>query len=98
MTWEVGDLALCVDAGVIQVNGSAADADNLLHEGQVYRVKGVVVRDGVWRNAPALRLTEIPHHRGFAQVRFRKIKPDSHEGEIEDWQLLLDSMKRKVGA
>lgn len=94
--WEVGDLALCVDATTKRL-----DAPCPLVEGRVYTVTGMeraicpVFGDGL-----GLFLAEIecPTQNGFLALRFRKVQPDAHEGHADDWQALFEQHKRKVSA
>lgn len=94
--WEVGDLAVCVNAGPLFIRGHTAyggyGREGLLSEGRVYRVTGIFA----WPHAPflgdaCLRLEGLNFY-GFCLPRFRKIRPDEQSGERTDWELLLDSV------
>lgn len=94
--WQVGDLAVCVNAG---------SAGSALEDGRIYTVSGIFSQSGPsWLRSHApygLYLAEAvaPSSSGsFDPERFRKIRPDEHEGNAEDWQLLRETHKRKVSA
>ena len=99
--WKVGDLAVCVDA---RQNPGVRTTGDKLQEGSIYRVSGIgreSARHSLYGADSGLFLEGMRSGSlsgGYAASRFRKIRPDEHEGEREDWQLLLDSMKRKVRA
>lgn len=89
MSWQAGDLALCVDDRPNPYWGAVP-----LKNGGVYRVRAVT---GVYYNrlaaadCPALLLegveSDVP--RGFGANRFRKIKPDEHEACEPEFVTLL---------
>lgn len=86
--WNIGDLAVCVDAGRLH---GAVPAYPLV-EGRTYRVTGLSLSAVTHRQL--LVLSECPP--GAYADRFRKIRPDEHEGSAEDWQLIIETTKRKV--
>lgn len=90
-TWEVGDKALCVASG----DHSRA--------GVIYTVIAVTEpgETDPWGflnfiGETILEMAELPNGVGVgcSADRFRKLRPDRHEGEREDWELLLGSVKR----
>ena len=97
VTWEAGDLAVCVDA---RPNPRIRQSSGI-QVGQVYRVAVVIqhaprpnavfgltsvglVLDGVWTSSKT---------GGFAAQRFRKIKPDAHEDCEPEFVELLKRSK-----
>jgi hypothetical protein len=96
--WQVGDLALCVDAGPrIYRGGISGAGDGLLREGRVYHVTASIVRDDEWGVVPSLKFAGLSHP-GFDQDRFRKILPDKHESCEPEFVTLLKRTKRTVKA
>jgi hypothetical protein len=100
--WQVGDLAVCVDA-----QSRVNPTPTLLVEGRTYRVSGIY--------APGRRLSSdfgSPGYIGlmleglrndslsgaFDARRFRKIRPDEHQACEEEFVTLLKRSKRKVVA
>lgn len=97
MDWQVGDLALCVDDRPCTVTGAGH-----LKQGVAYVVEavGLAKKRGVWSNNVALSLRGVPNSTpyGWAEERFRKIKPDTEPCE-EEFTVLIKRMKpAKVGA
>jgi hypothetical protein len=93
MTWEVGDLALCVDGGPCRSHPYPG-APLLAQAGAVYTVYDAWVDDD---GDLLLALAELPEW-GFGAERFRKILPDAHEACEEEFVTLLKRTKRKVSA
>ena len=92
VTWEVGDLAVCVDDSPSYDDGKPCP----FRRGAIYRVSGVCV-PGRWYWGrvclePALSF-QVPKVRGVAAFRFRK--PDAHEGSAQSWEFILELTKRK---
>lgn len=92
--WQVGDLAVCVDASAWP---ASEDAPSLLRAGAIYRVIAYWP-DAEWRHvppSPGLQLEGVKRpklHSFFSCERFRKIRPDKHEEcEPEFVQLLKRS-------
>lgn len=105
--WAVGDLALCVDVSpprrCKRPEGRALAAALVL--GRAYRVVEIrTITRGVDAGYIALRFpgfdyrTEGGEYAGFDKARFRKIRPDAHEGSADDWALILETTKRKAKA
>jgi hypothetical protein len=99
--WKPGDLAVCVDDSPPYYNDRIVQIR--LNGGQLYRITGIVPNPH--NGARGLLVDGEPPHvncwgnkYGWRSTRFRKIKPDAHEGHLEDWQHLLDQCKRKVSA
>ncbi len=96
--WNIGDLALCVDD-----RQHPAHSHNL-KAGSSYRVIGLgelgrsTLYPGRICHGLFLSGAQTSSKLGFAPERFRKIEPDKHEGDIADWQLILETNKRKVSA
>ena len=94
MDWQVGDLALCIKSGRRTCEGVVYTVNHVSLPGDEYL--------GFWNRGaiPLLRFEEIPHNPGCgaSAARFRKIRPDEQSGERDDWELLLDSVTRKVSA
>ncbi|MES2782994.1 MAG: hypothetical protein V4657_09375 [Pseudomonadota bacterium] len=90
--WQVGDLALCVDASL------RSYPRMVLKKGKIYRVQSVALaRCG----ETGLFLGEVnsvaPY--GFAAERFRKIKPDTEGANADDAAWLKDLLaKPRVSA
>ena len=93
--WQVGDLALCVDARVCPAHlGNGG-----LIEGRVYIVAAINIADsrsvlhgdriGLLLNGVNC-IPSAPN--GFASARFRKIKPDAEPCE-EEFTVLIKRMK-----
>jgi hypothetical protein len=98
MTWEVGDLVVCVDDAPHPTYGRA-----IVERGCTYHVIGVVTAPNphvVFGGRVGLLLKGVDADApwGFSSRRFRKIRPDAHEGNVEDWNLILETTKRKVRA
>lgn len=91
MDWQVGDLAVCVDASK-HANSDLGKPP--LEEGCVYTV--VEVHNGM----RGLEVAEAPCAPAiaFKSSRFRKITPDSHEACEEEFVTLLKRTKRTVAA
>lgn len=92
--WQVGDLALCID-------NSPHPRENMapqLQIGQIYRVAALGVPEGASWFCLAFRDFVKSNRRAaaFRAQRFRKIRPDAHEGEREDWNLLLETHRSKA--
>lgn len=92
--WEVGDLALCVDGSPCGHCGGDAGVD----AGCVYRVESVE-SDGTKVYLAVEGERHQPQHKpGVSSHRFRKIRPDEHEGNADDWNLLTEQFGTKVTA
>lgn len=90
--WQVGDLAVCVDASPCRCTHGCG-ADTKLEEGRVYRVIGVIPPIGfeTWVNLD-IGLGYVGNHRGRVGAvtdRFRKIHPDAHEACEDEFVTLL---------
>jgi hypothetical protein len=101
MDWQVGDLAVCVDARPGLYGPSS------LVEGRCYTVAEVLVRanpipSGIGPSACGLLFIEIrpadPTDIAFAAARFRKIRPDEHENCEPEFVELLKRSKKRVSA
>ena len=89
MTWEVGDLAVCVKTKPRRPNAPERCRGKI---GKVYRVEGVVS----WAGEIGLRLEGkwSDHPTGaFATWGFRKIRPDEHESCEPEFVALLKRSK-----
>jgi hypothetical protein len=92
--WQVGDLALCVDARPNPFYGKSG-----LTEGVIYKVVGAVFNPAphalYGEEAWGLFLAEISAEapEGFAASRFRKIRPDEHEACEPEFITLLKRTK-----
>jgi hypothetical protein len=96
--WQPGDKALCINDG-----GCGPFTTWCPQVGCIYTVAEAFLGDlPEGGEAIGLELEEDPTVfdgiSAWYAANFRKIRPDAHEGEIEDWELLLDSMKRRVRA
>jgi len=93
--WQVGDLAVCVDAGPIRI-GNRFNARPDLIEGHVYRVIALDCAHPEWQNEPCLELEGVFF---LASVqRFRKIRPDEQEACEPEFVTLLRKSKQRVSA
>ena len=93
--WQVGDLALCVDAACTA----------LLAEGVAYTVTAAFFDPGFNRKAEftdfTLLLAEVrpsPGRSGFCASRFRKIHPDEQEPCEAEFVTLLKRSRQQVQA
>lgn len=91
--WQVGDLAVCVDARVNPRVGSCP-----LQVGRVYRVARVVGSGPCalyGRHSLGLILAGVPwsEPEGAAELRFRKIRPDEHKACEPEFVTLLKRSK-----
>lgn len=93
--WQVGDLALCVDARVKFISGYRCDG-NGLEEGRIYRV--VASSQHPLTRVLVLHLDPMVNGDGSAASRFRKIRPDEHKSCEPEFVTLLKRSKRKVAA
>ena len=99
--WQVGDLAVCVDA---RPNPRCGHRPSPLVEGKVYRVAGIdpyPERHALYGMDTGLFLRGMrsaANSGGFAASRFRKIRPDEHEACEPEFVQLLKRSKRKVNA
>ena len=90
--WAVGDLAVCVDDAPCKRTGAACPCN----KGEVYRVSGIALSRA---GHIGLHLEGIafPSNTGAAyHGLFRKIRPDEHTGNAEDWQLIIETTKRRT--
>jgi hypothetical protein len=95
--WQVGDLAVCINAGPLLFNGRLSNGGGLLVEGRTYRVVALIVReDQPWAGIACLVTDDADGHDGFATCRFRKIRPDEHEACEPEFVTLLK--RNKVSA
>jgi hypothetical protein len=100
MDWQVGDLAVCVNADPHPQYGPVT-----LREGCVYRVAGV--KPGLEFNSLVGRqcigiyiagnLSAAPAG-SYVADRFRKIRPDEHQACEPEFVTLLKRAKRPVAA
>jgi hypothetical protein len=90
--WQVGDLALCVDA-----SQRGSEYPSRLVKGSIYTVTGIDTEPGLLDTAPCgLLLAEVApagHYDAFACDRFRKIRPDEHEACEPEFVRLLKRSK-----
>jgi hypothetical protein len=94
--WQVGDKALCVDAGPDRFYGDVG-----LTLGRIYTVVGLPMGNQYDRWKEGLELGEVRPPKpsvGYASYRFRKIRPDEHEDCEPEFVELLNRSKRKVSA
>ena len=96
--WQIGDLALCVDDGIIQCDGGRHLGGNAPKKGAVLRVDGIVTsyaEDG--RLMPCGCVTVLLAG-GFKATpkRLRKILPDKHEACEAEFLTLLKCGKVKA--
>jgi hypothetical protein len=91
--WQVGDLAVCVDA-----TSRIARTGTSLAEGQVYRVSGLHMPGKLVRSdfgSPAdlglflVGLRSVSTSGAFDARRFRKVTPDKHEACEDEFVTLL---------
>ena len=102
MTWQVGDLAVCVDA---RANPEISRPGKLV-EGRTYHVTAVMVYEPLahclyGQETVGLRLGGMAtsaRDGAFAASRFRKVTPDKREACEDEFVTLLKRCKRKVGA
>jgi hypothetical protein len=94
MTWEVGDLAVCVDASPGREWAEYLNDWSYtrgLEEGRIYRVARAIPAS----DEPAFVMLDVgvpfPHEGDgvWPHTRFRKIRPDAHEACEEDFVTLL---------
>ncbi|MBH9537493.1 hypothetical protein [Novosphingopyxis sp. YJ-S2-01] len=96
--WQVGDLALCVDAG--DKFGRHLQQPK---QGQVYRVAGLTA-PGLWSSGNflfGLKLEEIRSDNpegDYCPTRFRKIRPDAEPCEAEFKTLIKRCAPKRVRA
>lgn len=94
--WQIGDLALCVDNDVRKREPMA----NQLVLGHIYRVRKCGIPQGTDCFCLAFEdiLTAPRVGAAFVADRFRKIKPDQHEGCEPEFVTLLNRIKHSVSA
>ncbi len=95
--WQVGDLAVCVSKSGAWRHGGTGPFNSGPKAGHVCTVRAV----GAWAKHTILWFNEWPGSGlgcSYGASSFRKIRPDSHEGNVEDWNLILETTKRKVRA
>ena len=90
MTWQVGDLAVCVDDAPCRCCGSNGG----MVAKRIYRVSQVMC-DG--RGLNVSDIDPAPHV-GIVSSRFRKVVQDKREACEDEFVTLLKRSKRKVGA
>ena len=84
--WQVGDLAVCVDASPNKEFGDVSD----LVLGRTYTVTRVLLGGlGIW-----VREADHTDYLAFRAARFRKIRPDTTEAG-EKCEQLLTFLKRQ---
>lgn len=83
MTWEVGDLAVCVDDEWEEIS-SGVWPTNHPRKNAVYRVADA----GVYGNIHWLSFTEFGES-AWDVIKFRKVLPDKHEACEEEFKLLV---------
>lgn len=98
MSWQVGDLAVCVDAS--DYAGTAPTSCRFVKEGAVYTVLGIVPPQR-WSNGAVqlgLILAETSNptapNGDFNETRFRKIEPDKHESCEPEFVTLIKRSKQ----
>jgi len=90
--WSVGDLAVCIHDGHCTHCGAPAGVE----KGRLYRVSGVNLNP----HRVTLSLEGVPditapdHHPGHVVGRFRKIRPDEHEGCEPEFVTLLKRIRQ----
>lgn len=88
--WEIGDLALCVDAGIHDC--TVTWIAPMPEKGKIYTVAGLFM------DISDLNLVLEELHRdcgiGLRAWRFRKIRPDEHEPCEEEFVTLLNRTKQ----
>jgi hypothetical protein len=94
--WQVGDLALCVNAAKDAIDTRLNPA---LEERRTYRVERLgEVSDYFCLGLEGLRDPDDNKHFAYRADRFRKILPDEHEDCEPEFVTLLNRIKRKVEA
>jgi hypothetical protein len=98
VTWEVGDLAMCVDAAPRPCSCGALHTGHNVTEGASYRV--VALGDPHSFGESSLVCDKLcllmDHGKSGLAERFRKIRPDEHEKCEPEFVTLLK--RRKVSA
>ena len=98
--WQVGDLAVCVDASPCRCIPGCGISLGLVN-GHIYRVLAVLpAGNGAdWDNLD-VGLGRIPMHRfyGACVDRFRKIRPDEHTQCEPEFVTLLQRSRKRVSA
>jgi hypothetical protein len=93
--WQVGDLAVCVDAKPHPDNDAARNVSlSQLSEGKTYRVTGLAKVDGIFLAGVTAAYEREGY--GWRSSRFRKIAPDKHEACEDEFVTLLK--REKVNA
>lgn len=90
--WQVGDMALCVNASPCVHTGLAA-----LRRGAIYTVEGVRICEtrGTWPTPLALDMHGITRTRnGWSAARFRKIRPHQEDEDDREVVALLTYAER----
>jgi hypothetical protein len=102
MSWQVGDLALCVEAG--RINCGCETVHNNTHsslsKGATYRVRSIARACDVSERCafcPCEALVTEDGRIGLSS-RFRKVRPDAHEACEPEFVTLLKRAKRTVRA
>lgn len=92
--WQVGDLAVCVDADPHKDGNMPTE----LEVGRIYRVNGFARTP----RGELLLIIRPPHpsftYRHPGARRFRKVDPPKHEACESEFVTLLTRIKRKQGA
>jgi hypothetical protein len=92
--WHVGDLAMFVPTNY---EGRWYPEGYGVSPGTVRRVDGVIIVNGetglIFNDHPSPHAT-----RAWSHLTYRKIRPDAHEGNVEDWNLILETTKRRAAA
>lgn len=87
--WQAGDLALCIAGGnwhnQFGYNPEGPEFDKIYRVTEVSH-QGLFLAFAEWKD------------QCWDRGCFRKIPPDVQQGDIHDWELLLDSMSPKVPA
>ena len=93
--WKVGDLAVCVDAGPLLLDGCTHSGRGLV-SGRTYRVAGTSCCRVTGKDT--LVFTEETGLDGSLVLRFRKIRPDEPEACETEFVELLKLSKQRVCA
>lgn len=102
--WAVGDLAVCVDDGQISCgcgkkhNNSEGRcvAGRTSKVAKIVEARNISVKCAI--SGCCCETLVLDNGTAGLSIRFRKVKPDSHEGSADDWALILETTKRKVRA
>lgn len=93
--WKVGDLAVADDpADNCPACGSGSRDPEAHPKGTALPV--LCIESHPWLKQVGLwfSVTDGP----WCSCAWRKVRPDANEGDLHDWELLLDSVTRRVDA